>query len=66
MDFYSVKSILNKHYKPKWTCWRQKTVKKHVKLHNRRGRRVYKLYLKTGRIEDFNRACRPMTNWDFD
>lgn len=66
MDFYTANSILNKNYKPTCTIWRHATVRKDVKAHKRRGRRVYKHYLKTGRIEDFNRASRPMTNWDFD
>jgi len=58
--------VVAKNYKPVWTCWRSSTVTKHVREHRRTQRRRYKQYLKTGRIEDFNRSQKKITKWDFD
>lgn len=57
---------VTKNYKPKWTIWNRKTVRKHVIEQKRYCRRAYKQYLKTGSIRDFNRSQRQITNWDFD
>lgn len=66
MDFYTGGIILAANYKPIFTIWNRKTVAEDVKAHNRRARRTYKHYLKTGRMEDYNRSQRKMTRWDFD
>jgi hypothetical protein len=66
MDFYEGGLILAANYKPKWTCWSRKTVTAHVKAHKRKSRRLYKHYLKTGDIRDYNKSQRMMTQWDFD
>ena len=66
MDIYAGDRIVAKNYKPKWTCWDRKTVKKHKNIHKRKMRRIYKLYLKTGDIRDYNRSQYLMTTWDFD
>jgi hypothetical protein len=66
MDFYEGGVILAANYKPIRTCWTHKTVAAHVKAHKRKSRRLYKHYLKTGNIRDYNRSQRMMTRWDFD
>ena len=67
MDYYSGSDyVVTKNYKPKWTCWKSSTVTKWVKEHKRTQRRIYKHYLKTGDIRDFNRSQRKISNWDFD
>ena len=66
MDIFTGGAILAAEYKPKWTCWRAATVKKHVKEHNRRARRTYKHYMKTGNVRDFDKSQYLMTRKDFD
>ena len=66
MDIYEGGLILAKNYKPEWTCWTHKTVAAHVKAHKRKMRRLYKQYLKSGDIRDYNRSQCLMTTWDFD
>lgn len=66
MDFYEGKNVVTASYKPKWTIWNRKTVTIHLVAHKRRSRRVYKHYLKTGDIRDYNRSQRKITSWDFD
>jgi len=66
MDFYEGSQVVAANYKPKWTIWNRKTVGKHLTEHKRRSRRIYKLYLKTGDIRDYNRSQRKITTWDFD
>jgi len=52
--------------RPIHTIWTKAEVIEVKKAHRRRSRRTYKQYLKTGRIEDFNRSQKLLTNWDFD
>ena len=52
--------------RPHYTVWSKSEVIAVKKAHRRRSRRTYKQYLKTGRIEDFNRSQKLLTNWDFD
>lgn len=58
--------MLAKHYKPKWTIWRHKTVRQLATAHKRRVRRASKQYLRSGDIRIGNRAARMLTNRDFD
>jgi len=66
MDILQGKVILAETYKPKWTCWDRRTVRKHVTAHKRKMRRIYKQYLRTGDVRDYNRSQYLMTRWDFD
>lgn len=68
IDYYSGNNnnIVAKNLKPKYTIWNPKTVIEDIKIHKRHARRSYKQYLRTGRIQDFNRSQRKITNWDFD
>lgn len=66
MDILKGGVILAKEYKPKWTCWRPSTVTKHAIIHKRKMRRIYKQYLKTGDIRDYNRSQYLMTRKEFD
>jgi hypothetical protein len=66
MDFLIGGVIVANDYKPKWTCWTHKTVKLHKDQHKRKARRLYKHYLKTGCISDYNRSQYLMTRKDFD
>lgn len=52
--------------RPVHTIWMAWKVAKEKRIHNRRARRQYKHYMRTGDIRDFNRSQRPLTNWDFD
>jgi hypothetical protein len=58
--------VVAKNYKPKWTCWRASTVTEEKRIANRKARRAFKQYLKTGSIKDFNRSQKMLTQWDFD
>jgi hypothetical protein len=66
MDRYAGINTVAKDLRPKRTIWNSKTVKSHIKSHNRRARRVYKQYLKTGDILTFNRSQKKITRFDFD
>lgn len=66
MDLSLGSHVVAKNVTPKWTVWNPKTVSKEIKRHKRVSRRVYKQYLKTGDIRDFNRSQRKITNFDFD
>lgn len=58
--------MLAKDYKPKWTCWKHKTVKKRVKDHKRYCRRKFKQFLKSGNIRDLDASRKLLTRFDFD
>jgi len=68
MDYFSGNNnnIVAKDLRPKYTIWKQTTVQDEIKLHKRIARRRYKQYLRTGRIQDFNRAMKKITRWYFD
>jgi len=66
IDYYIGSLTVVKDLRPKFTIWNPSTVNEDVKLHKRRGRRIYKQYLKTGDIRIFNRSQKKITRWDFD
>jgi len=66
MEILKGGKILAKDYHPQMTRWNPSTVAKHVKIHKRKMRRIYKQYLRTGDIRDYNRSQYLMTRWDFD
>jgi hypothetical protein len=66
MDYYLGGNIVVKDLRPIWTLWNPITVSKNIKAHKRKSRRIYRQYLKTGNIRDFDRSQRKITRWDFD
>jgi hypothetical protein len=58
--------IMTADAKPKWTLWNPRQVSNVKKSFRKAARRIYKQYMKTGSINDFNRSQRLLTNWDFD
>ena len=66
IDYYSGKNIVAKDLRPIYTMWSHTEIQKDIKAAKRRARRVYKQYLKTGDIRDYNRSQRKITRSDFD
>ena len=66
MDFYLGKDVVTKDLRPVWTRWNSKTVRDNIKAHRRKTRRIYRQYLRTGDIRDFDRSQTKITRWDFD
>ena len=66
IDYYLGSNTVAKDLRPIFTIWKTTTVNADVKSHKRKSRRVYRQYLKTGNIRDFNRSQRKITRWDFD
>ena len=58
--------VIQKKFRPAWTQWDQRTIRKVVRIHKRRARRIYKQYLKTGSNHDFLRSQVILGQWDFD
>ena len=58
--------IMTEDARPKGTIWHPNGVIALKKAFRKKSRRIYKHYMNTGRIEDFNRSQRKLTNWDFD
>lgn len=59
-------NIMTADARPKWTIWNPGEVSSVKKSYRKWARRTYKHYLRTGRIEDFNRSQRKLSNYDFD
>ncbi len=59
-------NIMTERLNPVWTVWKGETLSMFKRDHNRRARRTYKQYMRTGDIREFNRSQRLLTNWDFD
>jgi len=59
-------NIIAADLRPKWTRWNPHQVANIKKDYRKWARRVYKQYMKTGDIRDFNRSQRKLTRWDFD
>jgi hypothetical protein len=66
MEIYAGKWITAKDLHPVFTIWNTGEVQKDIRRAKRRARRIYKQYLKTGDIRDFNRSQRKISRWDFD
>ena len=66
MDYFIGKDIVAKDLRPKFTIWKHTEVNKDIAAAKRRSRRIYKQYIKTGDVRDFNRSQRKITRWDFD
>ena len=58
--------IMTEDARPFHTLWSPEEVAADKKAFRKTSRRQYKHYMKTGRIEDFNRSQKMMTNWSFD
>ena len=66
MDYYLGKDVVVKDLRPRWTCWKHTTVNADIQAHKRKARRIYRQYIRTGDIRDYNRSQRKITRWDFD
>ena len=66
MDYYLGKDVVAKDLRPVWTCWRSSTIQEFKTMAKRKSRRIYRQYIRTGDIRDFNRSQRKITRWDFD
>jgi len=52
--------------KPKYTVWKQKTVRNQVRQMARSRRRSFKQYIKSGSLSLLRAAEKKITRWDFD
>ena len=59
-------NTIAKVFRPIHTVWDDREVRGVKKAYRKYSRRTYKQYMQTGRIQDFNRSQRKLTNWDFD